>query len=233
MRKWLIDNFFGLLFVVVIFVFFALFAAMSWPILRGLTHLTDHFFIPYAPGSYLHLSGVSENFPTSGLGIASIPFSDAPNSIFVVLWIFALCSQIGTFKFDWDELPKRHRKGKTRTELIQLLWQRKFKVFASYTTILFVLCIPGTRCYQIITNSQIHYVKYFSLHEQSLPLSEVKAVRRYTFGSAKVHIGWELLFNDGSVLDLTSPNFEALKQLLALPQVTSNVVMRDGKLYPK
>lgn len=233
MRKWLIEKFYFLLFVVGIFAFFALLAAMSWPILRGLNHLADHFFISYAPGSYLHLSGVSESFPTGGLGIASIPFSNAPNGFFVFAWVFALCSQIGMLKFDWDELPKKYRKGKTRTELIQSLWQRKFKFFALYTSILFVLCTPGLRCYQIITNNQMHYVGYFSLQEKSLPLSELKEVQRYVYGRANILIGWNLIFNDGSVFDLAAPNYEALKQLLARPKVTSNVVMRDGKLYLK
>lgn len=233
MRNWLIEGCYGLLFVIGTFAFFGLCAVISWPILQCLTHLTNHFFIPYATTSYLHLSGGIGGFPASILGIASIPFRNVPNSFFVFAWAFALCSQIAMFKDDWANLPKSYRKGKTRAELIQLLWQRKLKFFAFYSVILFVLCVPGLRCYQVVSNEQIHYVGYFSLQEKSLPLSALKSVKRYVYGRANGYIGWDLLFNDGTVLDLTAPNSQALQQLLALPNVTSNVLMRDGKLFLK
>ncbi len=72
---------------------------------------------------------------------------------------------------------------------------------------------------------------YFSLHEKSLPIAELVSIERYQYGRVNGLIGWKLSFKNGTVLDISPPNIEALQRLLALPNVTFNITLRDGKLY--
>jgi hypothetical protein len=233
MRKWLSEGVIGLLFLAGIFAFMGFCAVISWPILKGFSALTESFFIPYAPATYQHLSGAAGNFPASILGIASIPFTNTPNSFIAFAWAFALGVQILNLKNDWADLPAKHRKGQSRGALIQKLWRLKLKHCAIYSAILLVLCLPGLRCYQIVTKDAIRYLDYFSLQEKSLPLSALENIERYQYGRANGLIGWNFTFKNGTVLDVNAPNLEALKQLLALPNVSANVALRDGKLYQK
>lgn len=233
MRKWLSTSMFSLLFTAVIFSLIGICAVISWPVTQGLSLLSEQFFIPYELHSYVHLSGGTGDFPASILGVASIPLKNMPNNLFAFIWVFALGIQILSLKNDWADLPAKLRKGQSRSELIQQLWRSKLKHFMVYTAILFVFCLPGLHCYQIVTKEHIRYVDYFSLQEKSLPLSELKNIEVYKYGRANGLIGWNFSFKNGTVLDITAPNRQALQQLLALPNVTSNLELRRNELYQK
>lgn len=233
-KKWLTDGLGVLLFTAFIFAFMALLAALSWPVLTALRVVGDAVFIPYAKADYCHVGWSFSSFPASGLGLASIPFSDLPNSLIVFAWWFAVIAQIVIYIFD-DRLalPKKYRKGQTRAQLLRQLLLRKLRVFAIYTLVAALLCIPGLRSYQILTNSHIRFLGYFSLHENSFALADLTGVWREQSSGARSIITWRLTFKtplgDHSII-LTTIGIDALARMLALPKVKSNVAFVDGKL---
>jgi hypothetical protein len=235
-KKWLSDGVEVLLFTAGIFTFFLLLSALSWLVLLGLHYLKEHFFIPYPPGSYLHLNGGFTAFPDSIIGIYSIMGLDMPNSMIVLLWGLILSLLLFSLPSNWQDLPAKSKKGQTRSELKAILIKKFTKAIAISSLVFFVLCIPGMRTYQILTADHYSYVDYFSTQEKSLALVDLREVERYKYGRANGLIGWHLLFKDGKDglnIDFTAPDIQALQKLLALPNVTSNVFIKEGNLYLK
>ena len=233
-KKWLSNGLGVLLFTVLMFAFFAFLAALSWPVLSGLRVVGDAVFIPYAKVDYWHLAGVFSSFPTSGLGLASIPFSEMPNSFIVFGWWFAVLAQvIGFYWGDRHDLPKKFKKGQTRAQLLRQLLLRKLRLFAIYTVFAALLCVPGLRSYQILTSSHVKSVGYFSWHEKSVALADLTEVWREQGSGARSIISWRLTFKtptgDESMM-LVAPNIEALARILVLPGVKSNVALVHGRL---
>lgn len=234
-KKWLTNGFGVLLFTVLTFAFFALLAALSWPVLSALRVVGDAIFIPYAKADYWHLAGVFSSFPTSGLGLASIPFSEVPNGFIVFGWWFAVLAQaIGFYLSDRHDLPKKFKQGQTRTQLLRQLLLRKLRLFAIYTVLAALLCVPGLRSYQILTNTHVNSVGYFSWHEKNLALADLTEVWREQGSGARAIISWRLTFKTSTgneSMMLVAPNTEALARLLALPNVKSNVAINNGHLF--
>ena len=234
--QWFKDGFLAIAFAFGFLALWCLWGALVFPILRAFELLGETWFIPYAEGAYLHLSGASQWIPPlSVLGLASVPFSNVPNSLWVFAWVFIFSWHIFILFFDkLPSLPKRYRKGKTREELFKASLRSNCRGFLIYSAVLGVLCVPGLMTYEVLYDGSLRYKSYFSFHEQSKSLSDLREVRRYTYGKANSYIGWYLKFQDGGIYDLNGPPaWQALDYLLSLPDVTSNVVIRNGRLFLK
>lgn len=210
--------------------------ALAFPVLHALDMLSEALFIPYAAGSYIRLSSFEQWAPpVSLLGLASVPFRNVPNSFFAFFWAMFLTMQVSNWFFiNLPDLPKRSRKGKTRQQLLREVVREKLRLFLLYTGILGLLSVPGLHSYEILHNGALRDKGYFGFVENSRALADLIEIRRYPWGRSNSYIAWDLKFRNGDVYTIHgAPARPALEYLLALPGVSSNVVLRDGRLFPK
>lgn len=227
---------FSFLFSIGFMALWCLWGALAFPVLHALDLLGEACFIPYAPGSYIRLSSFEQWAPpVSLLGLASVPLRNVPNSFFAFFWVMALSMQIFNWFFsDLPDLPKQSRKGKTRQQLRREVVTVKLRIFLIYTGILGVLSVPGLHSYEILHNGALRDKGYFGFTENSRALADLREIRRYTYGRGNSLIAWDLKFRNGDIYTFQgAPARPALEYLLALPEVSSNVAVKDGRLVLK
>lgn len=233
-RRWFLDVSGAWTFALL---FFAGWGAMSWlsyPVLVGLGGVRAAWVTPYPSGSYVLLSPLRlEDWPTSVTGIFSIVFRDTPNSLLAVIWTTSTVLQVlFWFTFDRWELPRRSRGGLTRRELMWRRARAKSLLFVGLTTVLCGLSLPGLRVFEVLKGEQLCHRGFFDGTPHCLDLRDLREVRRYRYGRNKGLIGWDLRFGGGTVYTLHGvPSVEVLSHLTSRPHVTSNVMVRSGKVF--